>query len=103
MKASFGLHIAPQFGYSYENVQKIVTHAEKNDYNLLTIGDHLFLDENSANRDCMEAWMLLGALAAQTSKIRLGTLVSANSFRHPSLLAKMAATIDVISNGRLIL
>ena len=46
--------------------------------------------------------MLLGALATQTSKIRLGTLVSANSFRHPSLVAKMAATIDVISNGRLV-
>jgi len=82
MQPGFGVHIAPQFGYSYEEVQEIVAHVERKGYNLLTIGDHLFLDENSAERDCMEAWMLVGALASQTSKIRLGTLVSANSFRH---------------------
>ncbi|MHA2600552.1 MAG: LLM class F420-dependent oxidoreductase [Candidatus Thorarchaeota archaeon SMTZ1-83] len=102
MQPGFGVHIAPQFGYSYEEVQEIVAHVERKGYNLLTIGDHLFLDENSAERDCMEAWMLVGALASQTSRIRLGTLVSANSFRHPSLMAKMAATADVISNGRLV-
>src|SRR5438067_12881335 len=48
-----------------------------------------------------EAWTLLAALAAQTQRIRLGVLVSSNTFRHPALLAKQAMTVDHISNGRL--
>jgi alkanesulfonate monooxygenase SsuD/methylene tetrahydromethanopterin reductase-like flavin-dependent oxidoreductase (luciferase family) len=48
-----------------------------------------------------EAWSLLGGLAARTEKIRIGVLVTSNTFRHPQLLAKMAVTVDHISNGRL--
>jgi len=48
-----------------------------------------------------EAWSLLGGLAARTDKIRIGVLVTSNTFRHPSVLAKMAVTVDHISNGRL--
>ncbi len=48
-----------------------------------------------------EAWSLLGGLAARTEKIRIGVLVTSNTFRHPSVLAKMAITVDHISNGRL--
>jgi alkanesulfonate monooxygenase SsuD/methylene tetrahydromethanopterin reductase-like flavin-dependent oxidoreductase (luciferase family) len=48
-----------------------------------------------------ECWTTLSTLSSVTKKIRMGTLVSCNSFRNPSLLAKMAATLDNISNGRL--
>ncbi|MBX3069852.1 MAG: LLM class flavin-dependent oxidoreductase [Thermomicrobiales bacterium] len=48
-----------------------------------------------------EGWTLLAALAAETTTARLGVLVSCNTFRHPALVAKMATTIDHISNGRL--
>jgi alkanesulfonate monooxygenase SsuD/methylene tetrahydromethanopterin reductase-like flavin-dependent oxidoreductase (luciferase family) len=60
------------------------------------LGDHLAL-----RGPRLECWTTLSALAAATDKIRLATLVLCNSFRNPALLAKMAATLDVISNGRL--
>ena len=49
----------------------------------------------------LESWTTLSALSSITTEIRLGTMVLCNSFRSPALLAKMAATLDVISNGRL--
>jgi alkanesulfonate monooxygenase SsuD/methylene tetrahydromethanopterin reductase-like flavin-dependent oxidoreductase (luciferase family) len=51
--------------------------------------------------DTFEGWTIASALAARTSRIRIGHLVLCDPFRHPALLAKMAATLDVISGGRL--
>ena len=50
---------------------------------------------------CMEGWITLAALAQATTRLRLGVLVTGNPYRHPSVLANMAATLDVVSNGRL--
>ena len=101
MTVKFGVLIEPQLGFNYKSVEKIALEGEKAGYDSIWSSDHFFLDTKSEDRNCMEAWSLLAALASKTKKIRLGTLVTCNSYRHPSVLAKIAATIDAISNGRL--
>jgi alkanesulfonate monooxygenase SsuD/methylene tetrahydromethanopterin reductase-like flavin-dependent oxidoreductase (luciferase family) len=62
--------------------------------------DH-FVQPSRPTGPYFEAWTLLAGLATLTERIRVGVLVSSNTFRHPSLLAKQAVTLDHISNGRL--
>jgi alkanesulfonate monooxygenase SsuD/methylene tetrahydromethanopterin reductase-like flavin-dependent oxidoreductase (luciferase family) len=65
--------------------------------------DHLVDTDGPPSHPIHEAWTLLAALAAGTSRIRLGVLVTSNTFRHPAVLLKSAVTVDHISGGRLIL
>ena len=101
MSIKFGIQIEPQLGFSYKSVEKIALEGEKAGYASIWSSDHFFLDDRSEDRNCMEAWTLLAALGAETERLRLGTLVTCNSYRHPAVLAKIAATVDVISKGRL--
>src|SRR5882762_4677003 len=96
-----GAQIEPQFGFKFEDVLAIALDAERAGFTRLWVSDHLFLDSNAVNTDCLEAWTLLAALAVRTERIRLGVLVAAVQYRNPALQAKMAAGIDVMSGGRL--
>ena len=69
-------------------------------FDSLWLTDHLTRTANPGE-PYLEAWTLLSALATQVEKTRIGVLVSSNTFRHPSVLAKMAVTLDHISDGRL--
>ncbi|HET6504145.1 MAG TPA: LLM class F420-dependent oxidoreductase [Amycolatopsis sp.] len=63
--------------------------------------DHFYPIFSDSTGPCLEGWVTLTALAQATRRLRLGTLVSGIHYRHPALLANMAATLDIVSNGRL--
>jgi alkanesulfonate monooxygenase SsuD/methylene tetrahydromethanopterin reductase-like flavin-dependent oxidoreductase (luciferase family) len=78
--------------------------AEEVGFDTLWLGDHLlYRYADGSSRGPWEVWTMLAALAASTSRIRLGPLVAATAFHAPPMLAKLAATVDEVSGGRLIL
>ncbi|MGI9607502.1 MAG: LLM class flavin-dependent oxidoreductase [Acidimicrobiales bacterium] len=76
--------------------------AETSGFDSVWYGDHLIYDLPVGPRGPWEAWTTLAAIAATTSTIELGPLVASTSFHAPAMLAKQAATVDAISEGRLI-
>lgn len=79
-------------------VSETAREAERLGYHSVWVADHLML---GLRDEILECWTVLSALAAMTNKMRLGTIHICNLFRNPALLAKMAATLDSISGGRL--
>lgn len=96
----FALMIEPQLGMSYDDQLAVARRAEAAGFEALLRSDHYgdtVADEAPPSTD---AWTVLGGLARETTRIRLGVLVSPVTFRHPGVVAKCAATADEMSGGR---
>jgi len=96
-----GVQVEPQFGFKFADILAIANDARAAGFTRLWVSDHLFNDADAVATDCLEAWTLLAALAVKTEGIRLGAMVTCQSYRNPALLAKIAADVDVMSGGRL--
>jgi F420-dependent oxidoreductase-like protein len=94
------LMIEGQEGVGWEDWLSLARACEEHSFEALFRSDHYYTDETAGVGGALDAWATLAALAARTSTLRLGTLVSPVTFRHPSILAKSAVTVDHVSGGR---
>jgi F420-dependent oxidoreductase-like protein len=100
MDIRFGIQTGQQFA-AWDEIVRIWQRAEALGYDTAWTYDHFVAVMMDPYDPCLEAWSCLAALAVQTTRIRIGALVTGNTYRHPAILAKIATTVDVISNGRL--
>jgi alkanesulfonate monooxygenase SsuD/methylene tetrahydromethanopterin reductase-like flavin-dependent oxidoreductase (luciferase family) len=100
-RLSFGVKTS-QMGLTYDQILTTWRQADQMAvFEHAWLWDHMVPLRGDVRGAALEAWTLLGALAAQTSRLRLGVIVTNNRLRSPTLLAKMAATVDIVSGGRL--
>jgi alkanesulfonate monooxygenase SsuD/methylene tetrahydromethanopterin reductase-like flavin-dependent oxidoreductase (luciferase family) len=95
----FGLDIA-QHQLTWDELRSRTLLAEEGGFDGVWVFDHFSALYADPDGPCLEAWTLLAALAAATSRIRLGTLVTGMTHRHPSVLATEVVTVDHVSGGR---
>ena len=100
-RISFGIKTAPHHT-TYEDMLKVWREADTVEaIEHAWLFDHFAPIQGSLDGPCLEGWTVLAAFAALTTRLRLGLMVTGNTYRHPTVLAKIAATTDVIAKGRL--
>ena len=102
MTVDLGVFLGPE-DTTYEKLRSRALICEDLGYHSLWVSDHLFGMYESPASPRLECWTTVAALASETERVKLGQLTLATPFRNPALLAKMAATLDVITGGRAIL
>jgi len=95
-----GVIVSPAAGWTYDELRELAQESERQGIESFWASDHFFGGEGFPDRDCLEAWTLLAALARDTETIRLGCMVTAAQYRNPALLAKIVASVDQMSDGR---
>lgn len=98
-KVDFGVMLRQQ-KIEFPAIKDAAQMCDELGYHSVWFYDHI-LGMGGVDLDIYESWTLMSALSSLTSRVKLGTMVLCNSFRHPPLLAKMGSTLDVISEGRL--
>ena len=101
--AKIGVMIEGQEGLNWERWRHICEDADTLGFAALRRSDHFFSVFGVEGRDCIECWTSLALAAEWTKRIEIGPMVSPMTFRPPAVLARIAAAVDVLSKGRLIL
>ena len=93
----------PGAGNPWAEILTVARHAEATGWDRLWFADHFMPNQEDTSGPVHESWVAITALAVRVPRVRIGHLVSGNTYRHPAVVAKMSAELDIVSGGRFVL